>query len=73
MPNTEGAMLPHRCRADTLIVPSLSDNIEITSNPYAPVVSVVAVSFAAAGGSGGFLNASRLCVVGWCKLIWHRL
>jgi|688.fasta_scaffold256852_1 hypothetical protein len=40
MPNTEGAMLPRRCRADTLIDPSLSDNIEITSNPYAPVVSV---------------------------------
>lgn len=33
-------MLPHPCRADTLIDPSLSDNIEITSNPYAPVVSV---------------------------------
>jgi hypothetical protein len=39
MPHTEGAMLLHRCRAETLIDSSRSDNDEITSNPYWPEMS----------------------------------
>jgi hypothetical protein len=39
----------------------------------APVLSAAVPFVAAAGGSGGTLNAVRLCVCGWWKFIAHRL